>query len=174
MVVRAGPRAGSRLSALIERVRLPSRLRSPPLTGVLIIALTGTAPVPVTAQGVYRYVDGEGIVTYSQTPPPQQGEVSKVRIAPEPTTAERTEARSDEHSLEARAADLATLQARRRRMQEARAEDIARAREELRRSEEALEMTQISHRADSYRIELMQRQVEMARQNLYEVERGQR
>jgi hypothetical protein len=98
-------------------------------TPILLMLLALTAIEALAQPRVYRSIDAEGNVTYSETPTPEgAGVVEEVPLAPPPTEAQRRDARQRAQGVEQE------LQRGRQRREAAREEQstaVAAAQEEL-------------------------------------------
>jgi len=99
---------------------------SPPLLTLLLAVL---AWQPACADPLYKWVDSEGRVTYSSTPPPAGAKAEKVEVAPPPSAEDIWQAEERAKRIEAQAEGLTNQRL------EQEAEERAREAEEARRRE---------------------------------------
>ncbi|MEW8052238.1 MAG: DUF4124 domain-containing protein [Candidatus Thiodiazotropha sp.] len=100
----------------------------------LIVAL----PALLQAGDVYRSVDAEGNVTYTDTPPKTDGSVEKIEIQPGPSEASRLD--TEERNAAIRKA-MEEARAKRLERKASREERLSKAREELEDAEADLKRT---------------------------------
>jgi hypothetical protein len=74
------------------------------LTGLLLIM--GSLPDTAAADTIYKTVDAQGNITFSNTPPPEGANAQQIDLPPGPTPAEEQQGQQQEQQLENMANDL--------------------------------------------------------------------
>lgn len=74
------------------------------LTGILLIM--GSLPDTAAADTIYKTVDAQGNITFSNTPPPEGANAQQIDLPPGPTPAEEQQGQQQEQQLENTANDL--------------------------------------------------------------------
>jgi len=68
--------------------------------GLLLIAIVAVPLSSALGQAVYKYVDEDGNVVYSEQPPPQDQPSERVDVRPGPTSAQQKDAENREQQLQ--------------------------------------------------------------------------
>ncbi|MEW8646435.1 MAG: DUF4124 domain-containing protein [Candidatus Thiodiazotropha endolucinida] len=104
----------------------------------VLASLIAVLPALLQAGDVYRSVDAEGNVTYTDTPPKTDSTVEKIEIQPGPSEASRLD--TEERNAAIRKA-MEEARAKRLEKKASREERLSKAREELEDAEADLERT---------------------------------
>jgi len=81
--------------------------RYSPISVIRLLSVLVLIPFAgVVAADVYKSVDAQGEVTYSDTPPPRDGKSEEVKLGPEPTAAQIREAEERQRAMAQSAEEL--------------------------------------------------------------------